>query len=66
MTEERYVETNREDYDKVFTRDEAINRIKELIDDDDMFDIDNYFNDDDIIECGIDHFGFFPAEDYDF
>ena len=66
MTEERYVETNHEDYDKVFTRDGAINRIKELISDDDMFDIDNYFNDDDIIECGIDHFGFFPEEDYDF
>jgi hypothetical protein len=54
------------DDDKLFTRDEAIERIKELIAEDDMFDIDNYFNDDDIIECGLDHFGFFPAEDYDF
>jgi hypothetical protein len=61
-----YVETNRMDDDKLFTRDEAIERIKELIAEDDMFDIDNYFNDDDIIECGLDHFGFFPAEDYDF
>ena len=61
-----YVETNRMDDDKLFTRDEAIERIKELITEDDQFDIDNYFNDDDIIECGLDHFGFFPAEDYDF
>jgi hypothetical protein len=60
------VETNRMDDDKLFTRDEAIERIKELITEDDQFDIDNYFNDDDIIECGLDHFGFFPAEDYDF
>jgi hypothetical protein len=61
-----YVETNRMDDDKLFTRDEAIERIKELIAEDDQFDVDNYFNDDDIIECGLDHFGFFPAEDYDF
>ena len=61
-----YVETNRMDEDKLFTRDEAIERIKELIAEDDQFDVDNYFNDDDIIECGLDHFGFFPAEDYDF
>jgi len=66
MKEEQYVETGRVDGAKLFTREEAIKRIKELIDEDDMFDIDNYFNDDDIIECGIDHFGFFPAEDYDF
>jgi hypothetical protein len=61
-----YVETNRMDGDKLFTREGAIERIKELIAEDDQFDVDNYFNDDDIIECGLDHFGFFPAEDYDF
>ncbi len=66
MKEEKYVETNRVDGDKLFTRAKAIKRIKELIDEDDMLDIDNYFNEDDIIECGINHFGFFPAEDYDF
>jgi hypothetical protein len=65
MTE--YVETNRMDDDKLFTREGAIERIKELIINEvGLFDIDNYFNDDDIIECGLDHFGFFPAEDYDF
>lgn len=59
-----FIETGRIDGDKHFTREGAINRIKELIED--TFSMGNYPTDDDIIECGIDHFGFFPAEDYDF
>ena len=56
-----YVDEGLDVEDEFLTREQAIERIKGLIAEDDLFDINNYPTDDDILECGYNHFQIYES-----